>query len=49
MNLDDFYAGISYLCELRPAVYRAEELRLWTLEQMAEELAAVAMQEDFQP
>lgn len=44
--MNDFLPGCRYLCDLRPAVYQMADLRLWTFEQLAEELAAVAMQED---
>jgi len=49
MTPDEFSAGLHYLCELRPTQYRAEEIRFWNYEQLAEELAAVALEEDPAP
>jgi hypothetical protein len=45
----DFLEGIRYLCELHPNVYDFDTLKFWTESQLDEELAAVALQEDFSP
>lgn len=46
MTYEDFLDGCRYLMRLRPRVYQWRTLRFWTFEQLAEELATVAMEED---
>jgi hypothetical protein len=45
-TLDEFNDGVRYLVALRPQSYSWHLCRSWTFEQLAEELAAVAMAED---
>ena len=46
MTPESFRDGCVYLMRLRPRVYQWRTLRFWTFEQLSEELATVAQEED---